>query len=204
MLCKIAKIRKPRGLASEIRERFGLFPPPNAKALDLTEKGWTASISAISSREPATAAFPSPAFRSSPLETELAAREDMPWLQPRECVRLQVRRGLWTAQPFQQRVLRHPWRRNGTEGSSVVQIRVRREKLSRSGPIDQAGDHRSAETVVDVHNSDVGRTTVEHAQQCRETAEAGAIANACRHRDNRNGDEAADDAWEPPPSPRRR
>ena len=41
---------------------------------------------------------------------------------------------------------------------------------------------------------DAGRAAVQHAEQRREAAEAGAVADAGRHGDDRHADQAGDDA----------
>jgi hypothetical protein len=62
--------------------------------------------------------------------------------------------------------------------------------------VDPACDCRSAEPVVDVDDRDARCTAVEHAQQRRESAEARAVPDARRHRDDGNFDEPADHAWQ--------
>lgn len=42
----------------------------------------------------------------------------------------------------------------------------------KSKPVDDAGDAASAETVINIHYAHIGRATVEHGQQCSESAEA--------------------------------
>jgi len=60
--------------------------------------------------------------------------------------------------------------------------------------IDAGSDAGGAEAVVDVDDGNVGGTGVEHAEERRDTAEAGAVSNAGGHGDDRGGDEAADHA----------
>ncbi len=51
-----------------------------------------------------------------------------------------------------------------------------------------------SESVIDVHDSDVGRAGIHHAEQGRESFKCGTITDAGRHGDNRNANKAADDA----------
>jgi hypothetical protein len=60
--------------------------------------------------------------------------------------------------------------------------------------VNQAGHVSGTEAIIDVHDRYVAGATIEHAEQRRQTVKASAIADAGRNRDDRAGDEAADDA----------
>ena len=63
---------------------------------------------------------------------------------------------------------------------------------------DQAGDVGSLETRVDIHDADVRGTTIEHAQQGRDPAEAGTVADARGDGHDGTGDPAPDDRGQGP------
>ena len=60
--------------------------------------------------------------------------------------------------------------------------------------IDHTGDASGAVAVVDVHDRDAIGARVEHAEQRGDAAEAGAVADAGRHRDHRHIDHTGHDA----------
>ena len=68
--------------------------------------------------------------------------------------------------------------------------------------IDHAGDAPCTKPVVDIHDGDTVGAGVEHAQQRRNAAEAGAVADTRRHGDHRHVHHAGDDAWQRPLHPR--
>src|SRR5579884_2275547 len=53
--------------------------------------------------------------------------------------------------------------------------------------VDAGGDTGGAEAVVDIHDGDVRSAGIEHAEECGDSAEAGAVAHAGRDRDDRRG-----------------
>src|SRR5919106_4659484 len=53
-----------------------------------------------------------------------------------------------------------------------------------------------AEPIVDIHDGDAVRTTVEHAQQRGDAAEARAVTDARRDGNHRHLDESRDHAWQ--------
>jgi len=62
--------------------------------------------------------------------------------------------------------------------------------------VDQAGDRRRAESVVDVHDRDARCATVQHAEQGGQSAEAGSVSNRCRDGNDRDCDETLHHAWQ--------
>ena len=62
--------------------------------------------------------------------------------------------------------------------------------------VDAGGNARGAKTVVDVHDGNIGSAGIEHTEQRRDAAEAGAVADAGGHGDHWQRDETTDDAGE--------
>src|ERR687883_989491 len=69
--------------------------------------------------------------------------------------------------------------------------------------VDEARDEARAEAVVDVDDRDVRRAGVEHPEERGDAAEARAVADARRHRDDGDGDQPADYGGERALHPRR-
>ena len=59
---------------------------------------------------------------------------------------------------------------------------------------DQSGDVAALEPRIDIHHRHIGSTAIEHAQESRDAAEAGAVADAGGDGDDGTSDVAADDA----------
>jgi hypothetical protein len=62
--------------------------------------------------------------------------------------------------------------------------------------IDRAGDSRSTESVVDIHDRDAGGAAVQHRQKRRNSAKTRAVPDARRNGDYRNIHQASHDAWQ--------
>ena len=73
----------------------------------------------------------------------------------------------------------------------VLRLNVSTDQLK---AIDTGSDAGGTEAVVDVNDGDVGSAGIEHAEEGSDAAKAGAVANAGGHRDDGDGDEAADHA----------
>jgi hypothetical protein len=59
--------------------------------------------------------------------------------------------------------------------------------------IDQTRGKAGSEPIVDIHNGDVRRAGVEHAEQRSNAAKRCTVADACGHGDNGYADESAND-----------
>jgi hypothetical protein len=70
-------------------------------------------------------------------------------------------------------------------------VRNRFKRRLASEPQDARGRARRAEAVVDVHHRDAGGAAVQHGQQCGDSAERGAVADARGHGDDGHAREAA-------------
>ena len=72
-------------------------------------------------------------------------------------------------------------------------MRLRRQSCPLEA-VDAGGDAGGAKPVVDVDDGNIRSAGIEHAQERRDPAETGAIADASRHGNDRCGDEATNDA----------